>query len=193
MSIFVVKCGIRVAIFLVKVSCQKKLQLILAVFYYYDVMTFNNDYKRLISYSETIVRNRKLNIDATELVHDAYLMMSNTPYSFEAAKSAISNASFISLDEKISNFRTTEETSNHCTVCNEIKPISGFYFIRKGNNLSPRNVCKDCYIKKQLSNYSKNKPEKLIKNTLYKQANKERIRLKKKQYYLRNKKQLNAA
>jgi len=126
-----------------------------------------------------------------DLVNDAYIELfdKNVPYSFNDATKIIARSAFKEKDATYSGI-IAKSRMHDCQKCGESKPVNGFYFILKNGQLLPRNICINCYIKKQLDYYNKNKEQLLIKAADYKQANKEKIRLKKQEYYLKNKRKI---
>jgi len=155
-------------------------------------MTFQEDYKKLIEFSLAQIRKKKLRLDPADLVNDAFLEYneSNIEYNISNIKKIIINFLYKEFKHKTSTVpewhKERKITNGHCKKCGDIKPISGFYQQMVNSALAPIAYCKDCYLQKQKENYNSNKAIWLERSSIWKSKNKERIKQKKKEYYLKN-------
>ncbi len=156
-------------------------------------MSFETDYEDLIVFAQMVIGNKKLRVDPIDLVNDAYIKYSESgkDYLKSDILRLISSGSWKEFSHEIAH--VSEEwmlsdkiTSSYCKGCKEDKPIAGFYLKNDKSVLSPLGLCKECYIKKQKIFYNNNKELCLEMSRKWKAENKERIRLKKKEYHLKN-------
>lgn len=153
-------------------------------------MTFEQDYNKLIKYAEIFIRQKKLRIDAADLVNDAFIKHaeSGREYFIGDIKSLIIGGSFKEQNHQQVNGNDfykpiTKLTSSYCKECKDDKPMSAFYLKDDNTILSPFGLCKECYIKKQLEHYYANKQLWLERSASYKEKNKQKIKIKKHEWY----------
>lgn len=120
-------------------------------------MNFESDYSNLLSYAESLVIGRGLNVDPSEIVNDAYLKLfdSGLPYNIQEAKRFIKGSAFglkkeyersISFDETYrQKGATISSIDMTCTCCKEVKPSAAFRTINhKNGNVYFYSHCRAC-------------------------------------------------
>lgn len=156
-------------------------------------MTFEQDYDILINFAKDNIFRKKLRLDAADLVNDAFIKHSDSgrPYKLSDIKKLIIGKSFKELNHEmihVSEFWKPhiKLTSSYCKKCGDEKPISGFYLYDNNTILAPFGLCKSCYIENQLEYYNANKQKCLDASREYKEKNKDKIKIKKQEYWIKN-------
>lgn len=157
-------------------------------------MTFEQDYNKILQYAKSKVARYNLNIDASDLVNDAYLKLHDKPYFIKNYRNEIKNLSLIEKHNVPSNISYGQRgtthgrfTGHHCCVkCKDVKSASEFYIEKRiSGRAYLSTVCKPCHIKRvaelRVKNPEKYKP--IIKKSAQKQwkKNKNNKEFRKKQ------------
>lgn len=156
-------------------------------------MTFEKDYNKLLNYASQTISNRRLRCEPEDLVNEAYIEFCgfSTEYNYDLVKKLIVALAYTELDYQRANvsgnFKEEKVTSCTCKKCGDTKPVSGFYLRNYKSIITIFSLCKTCYNRKISDHYYCNKEKHLERSRIWKQKNAERIRLKKKQYWLKTK------
>ena len=91
-------------------------------------MSFENDYSHLVNYSKALLKSGNFNIEAEDLINDAYLYFveNNIQYSIESVKHHIKKSFYGEVYEK--SVQDPLDRDRFCKKCNDTKPISAFTF-----------------------------------------------------------------
>lgn len=167
-----------------------RVSVVLGHFYF---MAFEDDYNQFLRFAKERIIRLKLNTDPNDIINDAYIKFvdSGKDYSPKTIVGFIIGLSeerkgyeVMNIGNKDSGF--SKRTNHTCKVCKEKKPVSGFYLINKNTIIIPQTTCKECQLKKAKERYQKQKDKILARGTAYKKINKDKIRKKKRNYYLKN-------
>ncbi|MBK7883574.1 MAG: hypothetical protein IPJ81_07045 [Chitinophagaceae bacterium] len=135
-------------------------------------MSFEKDYKNLLAYAGSVIKDKSLNIQAGDLINDAYIKFieNNNKYdkpnilkiiarlAFEQRESQVN---FTHLDNKAEKNVIRE---NVCKCCKQLLPVTMFYMRKeKYGHFRMINQCNDCRNKKVKEYQEKNK-QKLKEN-----------------------------
>lgn len=154
---------------------------------------FETIYSSLIRIAEKQITKYYLKVEPMELVNQAYIECDAKGIEFtvdNAVKFLFEGVHIETSHHKIHKhnefYKQCPENERYCKKCNESKPIAAFYVINKFKAADISHDCKECRIASAMSRYEQNKAEWLIKSKQYKDANKERIKLKKQLYHKAN-------
>jgi hypothetical protein len=115
-------------------------------------MSFEASYSKILYYAKNAVQDRRLTIEAEDLVNEAYLLLYDKPFDIKAYFKEIKNLShvekakekaFIQYEDAYTKV-LPEETSKYCPSCKETIPIYGFNKKQSREFVYSSNHCKAC-------------------------------------------------